>query len=333
MIELTFIFIVTIIFIFFIKKYASSLGLLDIPNERSTHTNQTPRGAGIAFSFASLLGIILFHFDLAYSNKWVMLAILLVLIVGMLDDRHDTSPKTKFIIIILSTILLNCDDIVIDNLGIFFGYELSLGWFALPFTIFAVSGFTNALNLIDGLDGLAASVSIVILGTFLYIGYINDDSFMMILSSTFIVSLFAFLLFNWHPASIFMGDSGSLTLGFVISTLSIKSLAYMPTVSILFIASIPILDTLIVMIRRKRTGHSAFRADRCHMHHILRHFFKENTVKTVLFFIVLQLIYSLTGTLFEKGSDEGIILFLYLLNVALLYLMINAMISRQNRVC
>ncbi len=333
MIELASVFVITVIFIFLVRKHASHLGLVDIPNERSTHTIHTPRGAGIAFSFASLFGISIFYFYLAYSYKWTMLAILLVLIVGMLDDRHDTSPKTKFIVIILSTILLNCDDIIIDNLGMFFGYELSLGWFALPFTVFAVSGFTNALNLIDGLDGLASSVSIVILSTFLYIGYINSDTFMIVLSSTFIVALVAFLLFNWYPASIFMGDSGSLTLGFIISVLSIKSLAYIPTISILFIASIPILDTLIVMIRRKRTGHSAFRADRCHMHHILKHFFKENTVKTVLFFIVLQLIYSLTGMQFEKGGNEEIILLLYLLNVVLLYLMINAMISRQNRVC
>jgi len=210
---------------------------------------------------------------------------------------------------------------------------INLRWLALPFTVFAIVGFTNALNLIDGLDGLAATISIVILGTFFTVGVLNDDFFMMLLSMAFISALLAFLLFNWHPASIFMGDSGSLTLGFVISILAIKSLAYLPTVSILFITAIPIFDTLIVMIRRKLNGRSAFSADRCHLHHILRHFFAEDTPKTVLFLGVFQLIYSLTGLQLDKSIDEGYLLLQFLLNIVLIYLFLGAMIKRQRRKC
>ena len=215
----------------------------------------------------------------------------------------------------------------------FLVFELSLGWFALPFTMFAVVGFTNALNLIDGLDGLAATVSIVILGSFFAVGYMHDDLFMMIISGAFISALLAFLVFNWYPASIFMGDSGSLTLGFVISVLAIKSLAYLPTVSILFIAAIPILDTLVVMVRRKMNGRSMFSADRCHIHHILRHFFAEDTRKTVLFLGVLQGIYSLTGLHLDRHMDEGFLLILFLLNIVLIYMFLAAMIKRQKREC
>ncbi len=130
-----------------------------------------------------------------------------------------------------------------------------------------------------------------------------------------------------------MGDSGSLTLGFVISVLAIKSLAYLPAISIFFVAAIPIIDTLVVMVRRKLKGRSMFSADRCHMHHILRHFFAEDTRKTVFFLGILQLIYSLTGLQLEKRMDEGYMLILFLLNVVLLYMFLAAMIKRQKRKC
>lgn len=332
-IEFVLIFIVSLLFVSLVKYYAPKLGLLDIPNDRSTHASHTPRGAGIGFYLAVAIILPVFHFDIILNNSWTFLAILFIFVIGVLDDHHDASPNTKFIVLIVSSILLSLDGVIIDDLGVFFGVQLTLGWLAIPFTVFAIAGFTNALNLIDGLDGLAATISIVILGTFFTVGYLNDDSFMMIVSMAFIASLLAFLVFNWHPASIFMGDSGSLTLGFVISVLAVKSLAYLPTVSILFITAIPILDTLIVMVRRKLNGRSAFSADRCHLHHILRHFFAEDTKRTVLVLGILQMIYSLTGLQLDKDMDEGYLLILFGLNIVLLYLFLGAMIKRQKRKC
>ena len=331
--EFILIFILSLGFIYLIRKNAAKMGFVDVPNERSVHVDSVPRAAGIGFFFAVALVIPLFHFDLIASYPWTLLAILLIFIVGVLDDHHDTSPNTKFIVLIISTVLLSFDGLVIDQLGTFFGFPISLGWFAIPFTVFAVAGFTNALNLIDGLDGLAATISIIILGTFFIVGYQNDDIFIMMLSMSFIAALLAFLVFNWAPASIFMGDSGSLTLGFIISILAIKSLTYLPTISIFFIAALPIFDTLIVMIRRKIKGRSMFSADRCHMHHIIRHFFMEDTKKTVLFFGILQAIYSITGLQLDKNMDEGYLLIQFILNTVLLYIYLGAMIKRQKRDC
>jgi len=331
--EFILIFIFSLVLVSLVKYYAPKIGLMDIPNERSAHCSIIPRGAGIGFYLAVAIILPLFHFDIILSNGWTFLAIFLVFFIGVLDDHHDTSPNTKFIVLIISSILLSLDNVIIDDLGVFFGLQLTLGWLAIPFTIFAIVGFTNALNLIDGLDGLAATISIVILGTFFTVGYLHDDFFMMMVSMAFIASLLAFLVFNWNPASIFMGDSGSLTLGFVISVLAVKSLAYLPTVSILFVTAIPLLDTLIVMIRRKLNGRSAFSADRCHLHHILRHFFAEDTKKTVLFLGVLQMMYSLTGLQLDKDMDEGYLLILFGLNIVLLYLFLGAMIKRQKRKC
>ena len=332
-IEFISVFLLSFILIRLVRHYAPKLGLIDIPNDRSIHVDHTPRGAGIGFFLAAAIVLPFFHFDVMLQYLWTFVAIFLVFFVGVLDDHHDTSPKTKFIVLIIATVFLSFDGLIIDDVGTFFGLPITLGWFALPFTMFAVSGFTNALNLIDGLDGLSATVSIVILGSFFIVGYQNDDTFMVMLSMSFIASLAAFLIFNWHPASIFMGDSGSLTLGFIISVLAIKSLAYLPTVSVLFIAALPIFDTLIVMTRRKIRGRSMFSADRCHMHHIARHFFMEDTRKTVIFFGILQAVYSITGLMQDKKMDEGYLMILFILNTVILYLAIGAMIKRQKRDC
>ncbi len=331
--EFILVFIVSLGLVSVVKNNADKLGLVDIPNERSIHDRHIARGAGIGFYLAVAIVLPFFYFDLIVTHIWTFIAIFLVFIVGVLDDHRDTSPNAKFFVIMFSTVLLYIDNFVIDDLGVFFGFDLSLGWLAIPFTMFAVVGFTNALNLIDGLDGLAATVSIVILGSLFSVGYMYDDLFMMLISGAFISALFGFLVFNWHPASVFMGDSGSLTLGFVISVLSIKSLAYLPTVSILFIAAMPILDTLVAMLRRKINGRSMLSADRCHVHHVLRHFFAEDTRKTVLFLGLFQAIYSLTGLQMVKDMDEGFLLILFLLNVVFLYMLLAAMIKKQKRKC
>ena len=331
--EFILIFLISLVLINLIQKKATLFGLIDIPNARSSHIHTTPRGAGIGFYLAVILVLALFHFDIILSYLWTALAIGCVFIVGVLDDYHDTSPKAKFLIIFLSTFLLSLDNIVISELGTFFGYELSLGWLALPFTAFALVAFTNALNLIDGLDGLAATISIVILSTFFTIGYENDDFFIMLLSGAFISSLLAFLLFNWHPASIFMGDSGSLTLGFIISVLAIKSLLYIPAISILFLAAIPILDTFIVVMLRRRSGRSVFSADRCHIHHVLKQFFSDSTQKTVIFLVSIQLIYSLIGLQLDKSMHEGYLLVFFIFNIFFFYRLISNLIKKQKREC
>lgn len=209
-----------------------------------------------------------------------------------------------------------------------------MGYLSLPFTFFAVSGFTNALNLIDGLDGLSTTISILILSIFVYIGLIYVDEFMIILSMVVISGLLAFLIYNWYPASIFMGDSGSLTLGFVISILAIKSLEHISSaVTILFFTAIPVLDTMIVMIRRKLKGGSAFRADRCHIHHIILSCFNNSTPKTVFFILFIQLLYILVGLAIDSRVDGLYLLILFIFQGVGLYHLLGYLIQKQQREC
>ena len=303
-IKLTFTFITTLLFISLLIKNAKVLGLVDIPNERSSHTKITPRGAGIGFGLSFFITIFSFHFSLFLENWMIFLGIFLVFLVGILDDHRNTSPKTKFYIIFIATFLLYLSDISIYSLGNFFGFEISLLYFALPFTMFALAGFTNALNLVDGVDGLAGTIAIVILLSFLYIAHIHNDTLMIILCRVTIISLLAFLMFNWNPAKIFMGDSGSLFLGFVISVVAVMSLKYIHPIAIFYLAAIPIVDTLIVMVRRIRNGKSPFSPDKTHIHHVLLGFFGKKVKKTVYFIVLMQILFSLAGLMLAMSSKE-----------------------------
>ena len=297
------IFIIAVILHLVVIHYAKQLNLMDIPNERSVHKDIVPRGAGIAI-FLSVFSVhLFFNFEYFFSYIYVHIAILLVFLVGLYDDRNDVSPRLKFIIILFATILIYQNGINIDYLGTYFGYKITLQWFLIfPFTFFAIAGFTNSLNLIDGLDGLAGSVSLVMLSTFLAIGIIYNDSLIITLSSSFIVSVLAFLLFNWNPAKIFMGDSGSLTLGFVISILSIQSVQYISPTAVLFIIALPILDTFVVIRRRLQRGNSPFKADKNHMHHFL--FSVKRDIRfTVILLVYIQIIFSIVGFQIREEND------------------------------
>jgi len=293
------------------------------------HIRHHPRGAGIGFFLAVALVEPFFHFTLLLEHYLSLLALLSVFVVGVLDDHQDTSPNTKFIIIAIASLAVYFDGISITTLGDLFGFTIDLGWFALPFTLFAIVGFTNALNLVDGLDGLAGSISIVILSALLFIGYEYNDTFMVILSSSFLAALLGFMVYNWNPASIFMGDSGSLILGFLIGMLVIKAASYVQPVTVLFIIAVPIIDTIVVMIRRKRQGKSMFEADKTHLHHVLFNFFNKDVKMTVIFLVILQAIYSITGLLIIDHANQSMSLVLFGLNVIVMYFIFTGMLRRQ----
>jgi len=312
-------------------RYGPVFGFVDIPNGRSSHSKLMPISAGIGIYGAIVITIAFFNSDFLVTHLLTALAIFMVFVVGVLDDHRDTSPRTKFFVIAIAAFLMVLDGTEIHTLGTLFGVTISLGYLSIPFTLFAVVGYTNALNLIDGLDGLAGSISLIILSGLFSVGYSYNDYFMMLLAGTFIAALAAFLLLNWHPAKIFMGDSGSLTLGFVISLLAVRATAYIHPVSVLFLVSLPVFDTIIVMIRRKVSGHSIFSADKTHIHHVLFNFFEGDTKRTVIFLSIIQIIYSVTALELTAQSSETVILMLFILNTIILYLIFSEMLKRQRR--
>ena len=321
------IFLISLLGIIILIKFAKKVGLMDIPNERSVHKNSIPRGAGIVFVIAVFIVLFLFDFEYLKTYYYIYLAITIVFIAGIWDDFKNISPKIKFIFIFLSSLLLYVNDVAIYSLGTYVGYEVILpGWFVFPFTFFAIAGYTNALNLMDGLDGLAALISIVICITFFAIGFEHNDELLMTLSSFFIVTLLAFLLFNWNPAKVFMGDSGSLSLGMVIAILAIQATQYITPASVLFIVALPILDTFIVMIRRIQRHKSPFHADKNHMHHFLFNV-KGDIRYTVLILAMMQMVFSIIGHQVSQASD----LLTLILFILLFYIYLNLFDQRLKR--
>ena len=326
-IELISVFSTSLICIYLALKYADKLGFVDVPNKRSMHSTVIPRGAGIPFVLSVYLVLFLLDFDYLKTYYYVYAAIAIVFVAGIWDDHENISPKIKFGFIFFASLLLYVNDMAIYSIGTYFGYEIILpSWFVFPFTFFAIAGYTNALNLMDGLDGLAASVSLVIFLAFFAIGIEHKDELLITLSSFFAVSLLAFLLFNWNPAKIFMGDSGSLALGMVIVILSIHSFQYVTPASILFTAALPLLDTFIVMTRRIQRGQSPFKADKNHMHHFLFNV-KGDIRYTVIMLTMMQIVFSIIG--YQIGQANNFVsLVLFLL---LFYIYLNLFDQRLKR--
>ncbi len=318
--------LLTMLFIGLIIKYSCKIGMLDIPNDRSSHVAPTPRGAGVAMFLSYMLVLIFFHSGFMLEYIGFFIALILIFAIGVYDDNNGVSPKIKLLVIIIaSLILFFINDFKIDTLGTWFGIEINLHWIiALVLTIFAVVGFTNALNLLDGLDGLAGSVALVIFVSFAYIGYIYNDTFIATISLLMIFAILGFLHFNWSPATIFMGDSGSLVFGFTIAVVAIKAIDYVSVTSILLLTALPIIDTLVVMTRRLQRGLSAFNPDKTHIHHKMLTW-RGSVDHSVMILVVIQVVFSFIGILFrEQGEISSLFLFLMLL-----YLFFNFLDERK----
>jgi UDP-GlcNAc:undecaprenyl-phosphate GlcNAc-1-phosphate transferase len=322
------IFIISFISIYLLIHNAEKLGFVDIPNERSMHKKVTPRGAGIAFVLPVFFLVILFDPEYFKTYYYIYLAIAFVFMAGAWDDIKDISPKLKFLFIFIASVLLYVNDFAIVSLGTYVGYEILLpAWLVFPFTFFAIAGYTNALNLMDGLDGLAASLSLVMLVTFLTIGLEYNDTLLISLSSFFTVTLLAFLWFNWNPAKIFMGDSGSLALGMVISILAIQAMQHITPISVLFIIAMPVLDTFIVMTRRLQRGNSPFKADKNHMHHFLFNV-KGNIRYTVIILVLMQIVFSIIGYQLNP-HNEFLSLILFMITFYLYFNLFDQRLKRR----
>ena len=312
------IFIVSFISIYFMIRYSDKIRLLDIPNERSMHSKITPRGAGIAFVFSIFLVLLFFDFKHFKMYYYIYFSSIIVFMAGVWDDVKNITPKMKFTFILFAVLLLYSNNFALYSLGTYFKYELVLpNWLVFPFTFFAIAGFTNALNLMDGLDGLAGTVSLVMFIAFLAVGFQYDDDLLITLSSSFIATLLAFLIFNWHPAKVFMGDSGSLALGTVISILAIQATHYIAPAAVLFMVALPLLDTFIVMTRRFQRHKSLFEADKNHLHHFLFNV-KGDTRYTVMILALMQVVFSIIGYQMGRANEFlslilfGILFYLYL---------------------
>ena len=261
-------------------SFSNKLGLVDVPNERKIHKGKISRLGGIAI-WSSVMLTFLFLVMLSYYPKGVGLSGIIVggslmFFMGLIDDIFCLNAKFKLFlqVAIATTVILL--GVRIDEIYNPFGQNLTLGFWAYPITLLWIVGITNAINFIDGIDGLAGSVVTIGAVSIAVISMVASPSSPITAVVAIILSgaMLAFLMFNYNPAKIFMGDSGALFAGFMLSTLSITGimdeatpLMYLP----FLILAIPIIDVAYSSLRRISKGNSPFVADAEHIHHKLLH--------------------------------------------------------------
>lgn len=271
------------------RRIAVKLGAIDKPTGRRVNKVPVPRMGGIAIfcgiaaSFAvqyvgtMLLGwpVVLVPSPKLRVNYWMLvLAFCVIFGTGLLDDKFSLKPAQKLAGQVFAAVIAVAGGLVIGDISSPLGPEfISLGWMAYPVTVVYLVAYVNIINLIDGLDGLAAGISAIASFTMFVLSVMAGRLDAAALSIAVTGSSLGFLRYNFHPASIFMGDSGSLTLGFALgcsSLLSVTRFAGLTTIIVpLVIAAVPILDTLSAIVRRTRAHVSIGQADRGHIHHRL----------------------------------------------------------------
>lgn len=268
-----------------VKKFAFAVGAIDKPNHRKVHTRIMPRLGGLAIYVAFAAGLLIllpFVPDGLFDNSDLNLvrAMLaggtLIVLIGALDDRFELSAKIKLVgQLAAASIVVFGFDVKINFVNIPFGESMQFiaEWISIPLTIFWIVGVTNAINLIDGLDGLASGVSGIAIGTILVMASLMGFEPIILMSALLLGGIIGFLFFNFHPAKIFMGDSGSLFLGFslaMMSMLAFKQVTIVSFVTPLLIIGVPLSDTFFAIVRRLINKKPIFAPDKGHLHHCLR---------------------------------------------------------------
>ena len=309
------------------KTIAMHVGALDMPNERKVHKKPMPRMGGLAIFFAFMIGYMLYAPSTTQMLSILMAGFIIVLL-GMIDDIKPIRARYKFLVqLICAGIVTFYGGIVlseVSGLGLYLKFPEPI---AQIITIFFIVSITNAINLIDGLDGLAAGVSSIYFATIAFIALILNklSGLDVILSLIMLGSTLGFLLHNFNPASIFMGDSGSLFLGFmiaVISLLGFKATTLTSLIIPLLILAIPIFDTVLAIFRRLLKGESIGTPDKEHFHHQLLKM-KFSTRVTVLIIYFINILFALVSIFYVLGDNEIAIAIYIALMILLLFLVLK----------
>lgn len=275
----------------FLIKFSTLWKLFDKPNERKIHSIPTPctGGVGIIISFL-LAGLVVSYFqkDFSFLYTKLLAPILLLLCIGLYDDLKGLNAKVKLFLQIIIAILVFYSGITIDIITNPFGGIIALNSIlSLITTVFWIVLLMNTINLLDGMDGLAAGVILIATFFLCLIGFIAGENLVFLFSLLLVGVTSSFLFFNFPPAKIFMGDTGSLFLGFMMAIIGIignrkvtVGLSLLLPILLLFI---PLFDTFLTIVRRLKNGKEIFTPDKFHLHHRLINLGIQN--KKILLFI------------------------------------------------
>lgn len=344
--NMIFTFIVSFIFTFatipLVRRLAYRIGAVDVPKDkRRVHKRPTPRIGGLAIIFGFMVAVISFNDDWSRATAAVLIGAAILGILGVIDDCKELDAKLKFVVqIAAALIVVFYGDIkisVFSNPNVFSSepYVILANWHpAIPaiVTVLWIVFMTNAVNFIDGLDGLAAGVSAIMSMSLVFIAITYREYTIALFGLALMGSCFGFLPFNFNPAKIFMGDTGSTFLGYMLAVLSVqgmfKSYAVISFAVPLLMLGLPLFDALFAMLRRILSGKSPMVADRGHLHHRLYDMgFSQK--QTVFILYAISGVLGITAILLAEQRFSRAML---LLICVLIFLLIAAIMGKNSYV-
>ena len=323
MIIVPFLFVLAIIP--FIKKVASHVGAMDIPNERKIHTKPMPRLGGLGIYMGFLLGYILFG-EMSIRMNSILIGSFIIVLTGIFDDIKPIPAKIKFLFqIIAASVVAFYGQILLRDLSAF-GLYINFGILSYPITVLFIVGIINCINLIDGLDGLAAGLASIYFMTIgiVIVGWLHTFGLDATITFIMLGATLGFLCHNFNPAKIFMGDSGSMFLGYIIAVIALLGFKNVTMTTLLLplcLLAIPVMDTLFAIIRRLVNKKPIDAPDKEHLHHQLLnlHLSHRNTVLVIyaadILFATAMLVYVLVD------NTIGIIMYVILFIIILIFVM------------
>ena len=260
-----------------VKTLSFKVGAVDVPKDaRRMHDHPIPRLGGLAIFLAFLIAMLIFV-PLDKTKQGMLIGAVIIVILGIFDDIYALPAKLKFVVQIVAALvatLMGNRIEVLSNPNVFSSDPLwELGWLSIPVTVIWIVAITNAVNLIDGLDGLACGVSTISALTMLVIAMIVSELDVAVVMAALAGACVGFLPYNFNPAKIFMGDTGATFLGFIMAVMSVQGMFKMYNI-ISFVVpflmlGLPIFDVCFAVIRRISKGQSPMTPDRSHVHHKL----------------------------------------------------------------
>ncbi len=317
------------------KIVAGKIGAMDVPRDgRRMHKKATPRLGGIAVFFGFLVSLLSFC-EITRDLVAVLSGAIIIVILGIIDDSRGLSAKVKFVVQIIAALVVvyggNIRVEVFTNPNFFSNLPvLQLDkWVSIPFTVLWIVAITNAVNLIDGLDGLAAGISSIAAVSLVFVAGVVGEAKIALIALIIAGACFGFLPFNFNPATIFLGDTGSTFLGFMLAVLSVqgsfKSYAVISFAVPLLILGLPIFDTGFAILRRLFTGQGIMTPDRGHIHHRLvdMGFSQKQTV------FILYAISGVLGLAAVLLAESGAMRALILLICVLVFVFGGGMVTKR----
>ena len=307
---------------------ADKTGAMDAPDARKVHKGPMPRIGGLAIYCGFMVSVLLMlNFgdltpELANGVIGLLLGGTLIVIIGLIDDYKNLPAKVKLLGQILAACVVVYFDVRIDFITDPFGDYLYLEYLAAPATVFWIVGLTNTVNLIDGLDGLAAGVSTIASITIMLVALQENVMLVALFTAALAGAAIGFLRYNFNPAKIFMGDTGSMFLGFILAGVSVigavKSTATIALIVPILALGLPIMDTTFAIIRRYRGGVPIFKPDKGHLHHRLLDLGFSQRQAVLLMYVISALLGLSAVVLNEVSGGMSIVIVVCVLLVVFL---------------